>query len=225
MKIRMTSRWHAPVALVVGLLVGLASPSVKADSIVITNNSFENSTGYWALFVAPSSWAANNGVTTGCTMNAQVVTGLSLKTTGLDGANVLSLNLDVGQDLGASGTAWVSTKSLGKYQPNTVYTLTVAEATLNNNSTRSTTIALAAQKGIPDSGSSPANAVASTSMNFTNLSSNFTNVIVLLNTRRNPAVVGQDIAALLEQNAVQSQYGNAVFFDNVRLNTAPAPIP
>ena len=158
-------------------------------------------------------------------MNAQVVTGTSAGLTGFNGAFVLDINLDVGGISGSSGTSWVSTKSLGIYQSNTVYTLTVAEASQHNNPTRGTTIALAAQGSIPSSGSSPAYTAASTSLNFTNLSTTFTDVTVVLNTALQPSLVGEQIAVLLEQNAISSEYGNEVFFDNVRLTTSPSPIP
>ncbi len=204
----------------------LTSQTTLADSIVITNNSFEGGTGYWALFNDPTSWAANfSGNTPGDSMNAQVVNGASAGLTGFNGANVLDLNLDVGGVSGASGTSWVSTKSLGVYQSNTVYTLTVAEASKNGNPARGTTIALAAQGSIPSSGSSPAYTAASTSLNFTNLSTTFTDVTVVLNTALQPSLVGEQIAVLLEQNALSSEYGAEVFFDNVRLTTSPAAVP
>lgn len=213
-------------ALLIGAFASFVSPSVQADSIVITNNSFDTGgTGYWTLFNAPSSWANNfSAVTPGASFNAQVVTGAGAGLTGYDGADVLSLNLDVGGSP-ANGTSWVSTKSLGTYQSNTVYTLTVAEASTVNVSTRAATIALAAQGTIPSSGSAPAYTVASTSTNFSDLSTQFTDVTVILNTRLNPAVVGEDIAVLLEQNSVLAQYGRNIYFDNVRLTDAPAPIP
>jgi len=213
-------------ASILSILTCLTGQITLADSIVITNNSFEGSTGYWALFNDPTSWAANfSGNTPGDSMNAQVVTGTSAGLTGFNGANVLDINLDVGGISGSSGTSWVSTKSLGIYQSNTVYTLTVAEASQHNNPTRGTTIALAAQGSIPSSGSPPAYTAASTSLNFTNLSTTFTDVTVVLNTALQPSLVGEQIAVLLEQNAISSEYGNEVFFDNVRLTTSPSPIP
>ena len=214
------------LASLLSILTCLTSQTTLADSIVITNNSFEAGTGYWALFNDPTSWAANfSGNTPGDSMNAQVVHGTSAGLTGFNGANVLDINLDVGGISGASGTSWVSTKSLGVYQSNTVYTLTVAEASQHNNPARGTTIALAAQSSIPSSGSSPAYTAASTSLNFTNLSTTFTDVTVVLNTALHPSLVGEQIAVLLEQNAFASEYGAEVFFDNVRLTTSPSPVP
>ena len=202
----------------VALLVFALADRAPSQSLTISNFSFENATGYGAQTTAPSSWN-NENQTPGSGGNGNVVLG-SPNYTGYLGNNIFELNLDVGGVAGSSGTSWVSSVSLGTYQPNSLYTLTVSMAMNGGNDTRSAMIALAAG-GFSGNATTPSYTVAATTVNHSNLTTAFQDYTVTINTSLNPGVVGQQIGVLLEHEALNSQYGNQVAFDNVRLTAIP----
>ena len=210
--------------LAVVLFSGLIAQIALADSILINNYSFENGTGYWAEGNGVSSWtgAGYSGTGSG---NASVTTGTGAGLTGYTGSDVLALHVDTG-GTPANGTMWISTKSLGTYQSNTVYTLTVAEATAQSWFTAGNeVIGLAAQNNLPPSGTTPSYLVASSSVNFSNLTTSFRDISVVIDTYHNPSLVGENIGVILEDNVLLGTYGREGFFDNVRLNTSPVILP
>ncbi|MHB1156900.1 MAG: hypothetical protein ACYC26_08685 [Phycisphaerales bacterium] len=215
-----------PIAIV-GLLMSLLGQVAGAQLLAIDNASFENATGYRAETAAPSSWlygltnlTDSSGSTAGDSYVEQVKNDA---VTNKVGNNYLYLSLEVGPTpiSGKTVTAWVSTGSLGTYQADKLYTLTVAQTAAANVTNRKGIIALAADGVI----------VASTATAFNQLNptgtfdgENFQDKLVTLNTARHPEVVGKAITVqLLQQAADGAQYGKGALFDNVRLDMADAP--
>lgn len=213
---------HLRWAHAVAVLALFCTTRAIASSLTISNFSFENATGYWQADASPSSWVTDFGSQVGgFSFNQQVLGGAGAGLSGFDGNNVLSLNLDPGGAPG-SGTQWLHSVSLGLYESNTLYTLTVGVAKVNANETRSAILALTA--GALGSGAaSLTSTVASTSINATNLSSAFQDFTVVLDTSANTAMVGQKIGILLEHGTVNGQYGRELYFDNVRLEMMAIP--
>ena len=127
------NRFHpSMLILVVGLCVSFGS----AASVTIENYSFENATGSGAQATAPSDWESTYTLdnqsqypTDEMTIYARVDSG---SLTNKDGNNYLRLYVDTypgtstyGAIVG-SATEILCSTSLGTYQANTVYTLTVA---------------------------------------------------------------------------------------------------
>ena len=193
---------------------------VRAAAITIDNYSFENATGYWAESSPVSSWQHNgSNLTAGGSWNSSV--GLIGSITGGNGLNMLDIHVDTGGTGTVTGTAWVSTLSLGTYAANTIYTLTVAIATPNPWATPLNSII-----ALGTDGSNPGSALASTTTNVGSLSSTaFQDITLTLDTSVVTSAVGQNIVVLLEHNATTGAlYGRDIFYDNVRLTSAvPEP--
>lgn len=211
-------------AAVVGLLVGLLGQVCPATPVVIDNASFENATGYRAETTAPSSWlyaltnlTDSSGSTAGDSYIEQASTSSA---PGVDGANCLILTMEVGATAisGKTVTCWVSTQSLGTYQANSIYTLTVAQTAHTGETNRSGGIALAADGAI----------VVSQFTSFSQLNALgevFQDKQVVVDTVVHPEVVGKTISVqLLQQAADGARYSRYALFDNVRLDVADAPM-
>jgi hypothetical protein len=222
MKSSMPSAARATLCAAIGLLA--AAGQAAAQSVVISNFSFENATGYWTANASPSSWVTDFGSQLGgLSFNQQVVGGAGAGLSGYQGNNVLSLNLDPGGSA-ASGTQWLRSVSLGLYQADSLYTLTVAMAKVNANESRRAIIALTAGP-LANGAGSVTNTVAFTSVNATNLSAAFADFTVSLDTSANPSLVGEPIGVLLEHAATDGLYGREIYFDNVRLDVLSVPEP
>jgi len=196
-----------------------------ATLIAIRNASFENSTGSWAATAGTSDWTTydwNESVGdpgSGVNMYEQVVEG-SGTFTGFDGTNVCNVYLDF--NAGSwKGTSWLPTKGLGYYAANTLYTLTVAAATAQSWATsRDALVALATN------GNDIASIVVSNRLGFGSLSTNFQDMVTILDTSLRPDVVRAPIVVMLAQDSpTGSQYGRTVTYDNVRLDATPIPEP
>ena len=192
----------------------------QAAAITVNNYSFENATGYWAESAPVSSWQHNgSNLTAGGSWNASV--GLIGSITGGDGLNMLDIHVDTGGSGTVTGSAWVSTNSLGTYAANTIYTLTVAIATPNPWAAPLNSII-----ALGTDGTNPGSALASITTNVGSLSSTaFQDITLTLDTSVVTGAVGQNIVVLLEHNATTgASYGRDIFYDNVRLSSAvPEP--
>ena len=201
------------------LLVLALADRAPSQSLTISNFSFENATGYGAQSASPSSWGdvlATPG--SGCNGNVVLGSGFS----GYLGNNILRLNLDPSEPLYDTGTSWVSSVSLGTYQSNSLYTLTVSIAADQGNEQQSAIIALAAG-GFSGGATTPSNTVAFTVVNRTNLTTAFQDYTVTFSTYMNPDAVGQGIGILLENQAISQPYGRVIAYDNVRLSFTAIP--
>lgn len=210
-------------AIIVWLAV-LTGQAVWSEPVPMANASFENATGYHAYGTAPTSWvsASNNiadtgGLTEYDSYVGQVGAGSALNK---DGNNYLALSMEVGAVgiVGKTVTCWIPTVSLGTYQPNKRYTLTVAQAASTSESNRYAMIALAANGVIAVS-----KATAFRDLNL--LGYIFQDQQVVLDTLLHPEWVGQSITVQLMQQATEgAKYSRSAVFDNVRLEVTEVPL-
>ena len=202
--------------------------TAQAGPITIQNYSFENATynfsiGSYGYQVAPSSWQnAGSTLTGGTGYGISVVTDTGRYTGGgYDGANSLAIHVDPGAG-GVTGTAWVSTVSLGTYALNTVYSLTVAAVAYNTSDpNRNSIIAFGTD------GTNIGSTVASLTSNNTSFANwqAFKDITLTFDTTGTTGIVGQNIVVFLAQNITASAtYGGDMYYDNVRLTSAvPEP--
>lgn len=209
--------------VMIGLLAAMPGQVAWSDSIPISNASFENATGYHAYENPPSSWvsASNNIIDTGgLTENDSYIGQVSSGSAqNKHGNNYLVLSLEVGPVgiVGKTVTCWIPTTSLGTYQPNSIYTLTVAQAALTAETNRHAIIALAADGVVVAS-------LATSSYELNLPGYIFQDKQVILDTGAHPEVVGQSITVQLMQQATPgAQYSRYTVFDNVRLDVTAAP--
>jgi len=219
------STFRIATVIAVGSLVCLAVQASQAAPITIDNHSFENATGYWAESTAPSSWLRQYQNISGKVADQSYAADITNSTAeNKDGNNYLNLFIYAGATPSSNTvTAWVESVSLGTYQANTVYTLTVAQTANSNVTHRQGIIALVAGGNIAASTGTPFNL-----LNTTGLASGiiFQDKQVVLDTSVTPAVVGQSISVrLLHEAGPGSQGYRHAYFDNVRLDASPIPEP
>lgn len=222
----MSGHFFTKLGLIAGGLLLLASQASHAAPITIDNPSFENASGTGdKVATPPSSWIYSTTNLTPATPYTYT-TGIGTSAlAGKDGNNYLGISLNVAKPPSYQATTdvscWVSSVSLGTFQANTIYTLTVAQGSETNAAHHFGTIALVADGTL----------AASTKTPFATLHPGapvvFNDYSVTLNTTLDPSVVGKAITIQLLRQAEPGAIGYySAVFDNVRLDaTATIPEP
>ncbi|MHB1158266.1 MAG: hypothetical protein ACYC26_15685 [Phycisphaerales bacterium] len=196
----------------------VTAPSPLVD---IRNASFENAAGgtHTGVEAAPvSSWLWSTPET-----NVSPGTGYPYATSvdtaaypGKHGNHFLTVKVAVPNDGVPAGTtvsAWVPSETLGTYQPDTLYTLTVAQTAGSTQPESCGTIALLADDVI----------VASRATSFSVLRGEgavFHDYQVTLDTIAHPELVGRPLRVrLMYQGQANARYVQYAYFDHVRLRT------
>lgn len=220
---------HIKLGWVVGGLVFLVAQVSHAAPITIQNASFENAAGGTHSGVeatSPSSWLPEN---TSHRSDPAIPYAVSVETAayaGKDGNNYLVLKVVPTPSPVVPSTtqsAWVPSVSLGTYLANTVYTLTVAQASSDSQSQSYGVIAMLADGVIAQS--------AATSFSVLNTANNASGIAfhdhsVTLDTAVDTSVVGKSISVrLMWLGQPGAQYTRYAYFDNVRLDAVTTTIP
>lgn len=203
---------------VIATAVFSCASSGLAAAISIPNPSFEAGTGFGGTYGGePSSW--NHGEILGNPGADTFLQALDDSTfSGKDLNNYLIINSDGGPGDGSGTTTnFIWTDSLGTYAADTVYTLTVALATIANyTSNRSVILALQADGAV----------VQSTTKLFTDLSATqFQDFSVVLDSQVMPSVIGKDISVMITHPVTDERFGKSLAVDNVRLDAVLVPEP